>query len=173
MKPTHEGIEADPREGIFKANEKITPRRAKQAGKDGDKNLISPTEEIFGRYSAYDLINEKTGEIYIEAGDEVTPENLAKLDEAGVNRLELLDIDYVNTGPWIRNTLKADKAEDSDQALADIYRVMRPGEPPTRETAEALFEGLFFDPDRYDLSAVGRVKLNMRLALDAEDTVTT
>ena len=69
--------------------------------------------------------------------------------------------------------MKADKAEDRDQALADIYRVMRPGEPPTRETAEALFEGLFFDPDRYDLSAVGRVKLNMRLGLDAEDTITT
>jgi hypothetical protein len=85
----------------------------------------------------------------------------------------LLDIDHVNTGPWIRNTLKADKAEDRDQALSDIYRVMRPGEPPTRETAEALFGGLFFDPERYDLSAVGRVKLNMRLGLDVEDTVTT
>jgi DNA-directed RNA polymerase subunit beta len=85
----------------------------------------------------------------------------------------LLDIDHNNTGPWIRNTLKADKAEDRDQALSDIYRVMRPGEPPTRETAEALFGGLFFDPERYDLSAVGRVKLNMRLDLDAEDTVTT
>jgi DNA-directed RNA polymerase subunit beta len=86
---------------------------------------------------------------------------------------ELLDIDHVATGPWIRNTLKADKAEDRDHALADIYRVMRPGEPPTRETAEALFAGLFFDADRYDLSAVGRVKLNMRLGLNVEDTVTT
>src|SRR5205823_1263051 len=83
-------------------------------GKDGVKNLIIPTEEIFGRYSAYDLINEKTGEIYIEAGDEVSAENLQKLEEAGVKRLELLDIDYVNTGPWIRNTLKADKSEDGD-----------------------------------------------------------
>jgi DNA-directed RNA polymerase subunit beta len=173
QKPSHEVIDADKGKVVFKAGEKITPRRANQAAKDGLKNLIIPTEEIFGRYSAHDLINEKTGEIYIEAGDEVTPENLAKLDEAGVDRLELLDIDYVNTGPWIRNTLKADKAEDSDQALADIYRVMRPGEPPTRETADALFYGLFFDPERYDLSAVGRVKLNMRLGLEVEDTVTT
>ena len=147
--------EADPRPGdaetgeiVFKANEKITPRRANQAGKDGLKALVVPTEEIFGRYSAHDLINEKTGEIYIEAGDEVTPENLEKLDSAGVKTLELLDIDYVNTGPWIRNTLKADKNEDGDSALADIYRVMRPGEPPTRETADALFYGLFFDPER-------------------------
>ncbi|MFL6753398.1 MAG: DNA-directed RNA polymerase subunit beta, partial [Sphingomicrobium sp.] len=173
QKPNHDVIDADTGEVVFKANEKITPRRANQAVKDGLKNLIIPTEEIFGRYSAYDLINEKTGEIYIEAGDEVAPENLDKLDKAGVKTLELLDIDYVNTGPWIRNTLKADKNEDADSALADIYRVMRPGEPPTRETADALFYGLFFDPERYDLSAVGRVKLNMRLGLDAEDTVTT
>jgi DNA-directed RNA polymerase subunit beta len=173
QKPTHDVVDADTGEVVFKAGDKITPRRANQAAKDGLKNLIIPTEEIFGKFSAHDLINESTGEIYIEAGDEVTADNLAKLDAAGVERLELLDIDYVNTGPWIRNTLKADKAEDGDQALADIYRVMRPGEPPTRETADALFYGLFFDPERYDLSAVGRVKLNMRLGLDAEDTVTT
>jgi DNA-directed RNA polymerase subunit beta len=173
QKPNHDVVDADSGEIIFKAHEKITPRKANSAAKDGLKNLIIPTEEIFGRFSAYDLINEKTGEIYIEAGDEVSPENLEKLDKAGVDRLELLDIDYINTGPWIRNTLKADKSEDGDSALADIYRVMRPGEPPTRETADALFYGLFFDPERYDLSAVGRVKLNMRLGLDAEDTVTT
>src|SRR5213595_1504040 len=173
QKPMHEVVDADTGEIVFKSGEKIAPRRANQAAKDGLKSVLIPTEEIFGRYSAYDLINEKTGEIYIEAGDEVTIENLQKLDEAGVKTLELLDIDYVNTGPWIRNTLKADKAEDGDQALSDIYRVMRPGEPPTRETADALFYGLFFDPERYDLSAVGRVKLNMRLGLDVEDTVTT
>jgi len=173
QKPTHDVVDADTGEVVFKLGEKVTPRRANQAAKDGLKNLIIPTEEMFGRFSAFDLINEKTGEIYIEAGDEVTAENLEKLDQAKVDRLELLDIDYTNTGPWMRNTLKADKAEDADQALSDIYRVMRPGEPPTRETADALFYGLFFDPERYDLSAVGRVKLNMRLGLDAEDTVTT
>ncbi len=173
IKPIHDIADAKTGEIVFKANEKITPRRANQAAKDGLKNLVIPTEEIFGRFSAHDLINEKTGEIYIEAGDEVSEENLEKLDKAGIKTLQLLDIDYVNTGPWIRNTLKADKSEDQDSALSDIYRVMRPGEPPTRETADALFYGLFFDPERYDLSAVGRVKLNMRLGLDAEDTVTT
>ena len=140
------------------------PRAANKADKDGLKELLIPTEEIFGRYSAHDLIDEKHRRIYIEAGDEVSPENLDMLDKAGIDQLELLDIDHITTGPWIRNTLKADKSPDRDHALADIYRVMRPGEPPTRETAEALFEGLFFDADRYDLSAVGRVKLNMRLA---------
>ena len=173
QKPTFDIVDAKSGEVIFAAGTKISPRAANKAEKDGLAELLIPTEEIFGRYSARDLINESTGRIYIEAGDEVTPENLDALDKAGIDQIELLDIDHVNTGPWIRNTLKADKAPDRDHALADIYRVMRPGEPPTRETAEALFDGLFFDPDRYDLSAVGRVKLNMRLALECEDTVTT
>ena len=172
-KPAFDIVDAKTGEVVFAAGHKISPRLANKAAKDGLETLLIPTEEIFGRYSAYDLINESTGEIYIEAGDEVTAENLEKMDAAGIDKLVLLDIDHNNTGPWIRNTLKADKAEDRDQALSDIYRVMRPGEPPTRETAEALFGGLFFDPERYDLSAVGRVKLNMRLGLDAEDTVTT
>ena len=173
VKPVFDIANAESGEVVFPASQKITPRAANKAGKDGLTTLLIPTEEIFGRYSAYDLVNDATGEIYIEAGDEVTAENLELLDKAGIDRIELLDIDHVNTGAWMRNTLKADKAEDRDQALSDIYRVMRPGEPPTRETAEALFAGLFFDPERYDLSAVGRVKLNMRLGLDAEDTITT
>ncbi|HEY5722327.1 MAG TPA: DNA-directed RNA polymerase subunit beta [Allosphingosinicella sp.] len=173
QKPTFDVAEAKTGEVMFPAGQKISPRLANKAAKDGLKELLIPTEEIFGRYSAYDLVNDKTGEIYVEAGDEISPENLESLDKAGIDRIDLLDIDHVNVGAWIRNTLKADKAEDRDQALSDIYRVMRPGEPPTRETAEALFAGLFFDPERYDLSAVGRVKLNMRLDLDVEDTVTT
>jgi len=172
-KPSFDIVDAKSGEVIFPAGQKISPRAANKAQKDGLETLLIPTEEIFGRYSAFDLINEKTGEIYIEAGDEVSAENLEKLDKAGIEKLELLDIDHISTGPWIRNTLAADKAEERQQALADIYRVMRPGEPPTLETAESLFAGLFFDPERYDLSAVGRVKLNMRLDLDAEDTVTT
>ncbi len=173
VKPTFDLIDASSGEVVFAAGQKITPRSANKAGKDGLQTLLIPTEEIYGRYSAYDLINEGTGEIYVEAGDEIGPDNLEKLDKAGIDRIELLDIDHVTTGPWIRNTLKADKAEEREQALSDIYRVMRPGEPPTLETAESLFAGLFFDPDRYDLSAVGRVKLNMRLELDAPDTHTT
>ena len=173
VKPQFDIVDAKSGEVVFGLGQKISPRAANKAGKDGLSDLLIPTEEIFGRYSAYDLINETTGEIYVEAGDEITAENLEKLDAAGIERLELLDIDHVSTGPWIRNTLKADKAEEREQALSDIYRVMRPGEPPTLETAESLFGGLFFDPDRYDLSAVGRVKLNMRLGLDVEDTVTT
>jgi DNA-directed RNA polymerase subunit beta len=172
-KPMFDIVDAKSGEVVFAAGQKISPRAANKAAKDGLETLLIPTEEIFGRYSGYDLINEATGEIYIEAGDEVSAENLEKLDKAGIDRIELLDIDHIATGPWIRNTLKVDKAEERQQALSDIYRVMRPGEPPTLETAESLFAGLFFDPERYDLSAVGRVKLNMRLGLDTPDTVTT
>ena len=173
QKPLYDVANAATGEVVFPAGAKVTPRAANKAAKDGLERLLIPTEEIYGRYAAHDLINEKTGAIHVEAGDELDAELLEKLDAAGITSIELLDIDHVNVGPWIRNTIKADKAEERDQALADIYRVMRPGEPPTRETADALFAGLFFDADRYDLSAVGRVKLNMRLALDAEDTVTT
>jgi DNA-directed RNA polymerase subunit beta len=172
-KPAFDIVDGKSGEVIFPAGQKISPRAANKAQKDGLEELLIPTEEIFGRYAGKDVINEQTGRIYVEAGDEISPDNLDALDKAGIDHLELLDIDHVNTGPWIRNTLKADKAENRDMGLEAIYKVMRPGEPPTKETAEALFDGLFFDADRYDLSAVGRVKLNMRLGLDAEDTVTT
>jgi DNA-directed RNA polymerase subunit beta len=173
QKPNFDVVNGDTGEVVFPAGTKISPRAANKAAKDGLKSLLIPTEEIYGRYSAFDLIDESTGRIYIEAGDEVTPENFEKLDASGFDHIDLLDIDHISTGAWMRNTLKADKVEERDHALSEIYRVMRPGEPPTKETAEALFAGLFFDPERYDLSAVGRVKLNMRLELDAEDTVTT
>ena len=93
--------------------------------------------------------------------------------DAGFDELPILDIDHVTVGAYIRNTLAVDKNESREDALFDIYRVMRPGEPPTVETAEAMFKSLFFDSERYDLSAVGRVKMNMRLELEAEDTVRT
>ncbi len=173
QKPAFALVDAKTGEEVFAANQKISPRAANKAAKDGLKNLLLPTEEVVSRYAARDLIDESTGRIYVEAGDEITLEHVETFDNAGIDKLELLDIDEINTGPWIRNTLKADKAENRDEGLEAIYKVMRPGEPPTKETAEALFEGLFFDGERYDLSAVGRVKLNMRLGLDAEDTVTT
>jgi DNA-directed RNA polymerase subunit beta len=173
QKPAFDIVDASSGEVVFASGQKISPRAANKAAKDGLETLLIPTEEVLGRYAAHDLIDESTGRIYVEAGDELTSEHLDVLDQAGIDRIELLDIDHVTTGPWIRNTLQVDKAENREEGLEAIYKVMRPGEPPTKETAEALFEGLFFDGDRYDLSAVGRVKLNMRLDLDAEDTVTT
>ncbi|WP_398400276.1 DNA-directed RNA polymerase subunit beta [Sandaracinobacteroides saxicola] len=177
VKPAFDVVNAETGELLFAEGQKITPRAAKKAQTDGVRTLMVPNDEILGRYAAFDLINEKTGEIYIESGEEVSQEALDKLDAAGFSHLELLDIDHVNVGPWMRTTLMVDKARNADvprdQALSDIYRVMRPGEPPTRETAEALFGGLFFDAERYDLSDVGRVKMNMRLGLDAPDDLRT
>src|SRR5215212_9408001 len=131
------------------------------------------SERMKGFKAGVDLIDADSGEIYAEAGDEISDKMLKGLDEAGLTEVPVLDIDHVNVGPYIRNTLAVDKASSREDALFDIYRVMRPGEPPTLETAEAMFHSLFFDPERYDLSAVGRVKMNMRLDLDAADTVRT
>jgi len=110
QKPAFPLIDAKTGEEVFAAGQKISPRAANKAAKDGLETLLLPTEEIFGRYASRDLIDEKTGRIYIEAGDEVSAENLEVLDAAGVDVMELLDIDHVTTGPWIRNTLKVDKA---------------------------------------------------------------
>ena len=128
-------------------------------------------QELVGHYIAEDLVNPKTGEIYAEAGEEITEKTLKALNEAGYKELPLLDIDHVNVGAYIRNTLTVDKNMTREDALFDIYRVMRPGEPPTLDTAQSMFNSLFFDSERYDLSAVGRVKMNMRLDLDAPDTM--
>ena len=171
IKPTVDLIDAKTKAVVVEAGTKITPRLAKKIAEDGTKELLVRDEDLFGRYIADELVNEKTGEIFAEAGDEIDEKVLKTLKEAGYTKLNLLDIDHINTGAYIRNTLKADKVESYEQALIEIYRVMRPGEPPTRESAEALFNGLFFDSERYDLSAVGRVKMNMRLELDVPDTM--
>ena len=153
------------------AGTKMTPRLLRQLEEKGLEEVVVPDEELIGRYIACDLINSKTGEIYAEAGDEITIQAMETLNESGIDDIPTLAIDHVNVGPYIRNTLKVDKNSSREEALIDIYRVMRPGEPPTLETAEALFQGLFFDNERYDLSAVGRAKLNARLGFQTEDTL--
>ncbi len=156
---------------VLEAGAKITVRGLRKLQEEGVKNIAFDQDELIGRFSALDMVNPETGEIYVEAGDELTADNLAMLLEAGFNEIEVLNIDGINVGPYIRNTLAVDKNHGREQALIDIYRVMRPGEPPTLDTAETLFGQLFFDPERYDLSAVGRVKMNMRMGLDAPDTM--
>ena len=164
-------VDADSGKVVIEAGKKLTVRQARQLAEKGLKALRMSDEELIGNYVAEDLINPKTGEIYMEAGEEITEKNLKVLIEAGYKELPLLDIDHVNVGGYIRNTLAVDKNMTREDALFDIYRVMRPGEPPTVDTAVAMFNSLFFDSERYDLSAVGRVKMNMRLDLDAPDTM--
>ncbi|MDR3500443.1 MAG: DNA-directed RNA polymerase subunit beta, partial [Parvibaculum sp.] len=171
VKPERDLIDAKTGKVVVEAGKKMTPRLSRKLAEDGLKELLVQNEDLIGRYLADEIVNMETGEIFAEAGDEVTQKLIETLIEAGYKELATLDIDHVNTGAFIRNTLAVDKCTNRDQALIDVYRVMRPGEPPTPETAEALFQSLFFDSERYDLSAVGRVKMNMRLNLDAEDTV--
>ncbi len=183
-RPTYDLVDAASGEVIASAGEKVTPRTVKKLIDDGKvKNLLVPFRQIVGKFVARDIINEETGAIYVEAGDELTLEmdkdgeiiggTLRELMDAGVTTIPVLDIDNINVGPYIRNTMASDKNMSRETALMDIYRVMRPGEPPTVDAASNLFDTLFFDSERYDLSAVGRVKMNMRLDLDAEDTQRT
>ncbi len=156
---------------VAEAGSKITPRLAKKLAGKGLKQVLVSSQELVGVYAGQDLINEETGEIIVEAGDELNDENLERLEETRLGELPVLDIDHVTIGAHIRNTLRADKNKTREGALIDVYRVMRPGEPPTAETAENLFRSLFFDSERYDLSAVGRVKLAARLGLEGDDSL--
>ncbi len=171
--PTADLVNAKTGEVVVKAGEKITARRARELAENGLSEILVSSEELAGRYLAEDIVDMKTGRIYGEAGDELEADLLAELKDQKIKQFDILDIDHVSVGAFMRNTLKLDKASNREEALMDIYRVMRPGEPPTLEAGETLFHSLFFDPERYDLSAVGRVKMNMRLDLDAEDTVRT
>jgi DNA-directed RNA polymerase subunit beta len=171
QKPDFDLVDADSGEVVVEAGKKITPRLVKKLESGGVEGILVPEEMILGQFAADDIINENTGAIYVEAGDELSEEILETLSSTGLDEIRVLNVDDAATGVFLRNTLKADKVETLDGALAEIYKVMRPGEPPTKETAEALFYSLFFDAERYDLSDVGRVKMNMRLNLDCEDTV--
>jgi DNA-directed RNA polymerase subunit beta len=170
-KAVNDLVDADSGKVVLEAGKKLTVRQARQLSEKGLRALRMTDSELLGRYLAEDLVNPGTGEIYAEAGEEITEKNLKILNEAGYKELPLLDIDHVNVGAYIRNTLAVDKNMTREDALFDIYRVMRPGEPPTIDTAQNMFNSLFFDAERYDLSAVGRVKMNMRLDLDAPDTM--
>ena len=149
---------------VAEAGAKVTTRLAKKLQDGGLKQVLVTLDDLIGRYAASDLINEATGEIFVEAGDELTAETVEQIEAAKISAIPTLAIDHVNVGPYIRNSFSGDRNRTREEALIDIYRVMRPGEPPTLDTAEALFQGLFFDNERYDLSAVGRVKMNSRLS---------
>ncbi len=163
---------------------RITKKMVKGFEEQG-KNLeiAVASDRIAGRFIGQDMIDEETGIVLAEAGDELTSifdENgnpsgglLRRLLDEEFDELSLLEIDHLSVGPYIRNTMVLDKCYDRKTGLLEIYRSLRPGEPPTPENAEALFDQLFSDSERYDLSAVGRAKLNMRLGLDEGETVRT
>ncbi len=153
--------------------------RWKQAGRLLD--FETSTTNIIGRFIARDLIDEENGVVLAEAGDEITGsadanENpvdglLKTLIDHGYTEIPVLDIDYVNVGPYMRDTMVLDRSYNRETGLLEVYRVIRPGDPPVLENALELFNQMLHDPERYDLSAVGRVKMNERLALDVSDSV--
>ena len=162
-------VDAKTGDVLIEAGQKITPRKAKKLVEDGLEAYLVEDSSLVGTYLAKDVIEDTTGAVVFEAGHELSEDDIARFHDEGIKELPILAIDHVNTGAYIRNTLLADKCDTREEALIDIYRVMRPGEPPTVESAEALFDSLFFDPERYDLSAVGRVKMNARLDIDQDD----
>jgi len=160
-------------ETVWEKGKKLTPRSAQKLADEGLEFYKVSPDQLFGKFLATAVINPKTGEIIADAGAELNEEVLTNISAAKVGKIKVLYIDNVNVGPYIRNTLEADKNHNREEALLDIYRVMRPGEPPTYETADQLFRSLFFDNDRYDLSSVGRVKMNVALDISFEDAPDT
>ena len=155
-------------EVIVEKGRRVTARHIRQLEKGKVTSLEVTSEYILGRALAKDIADPKTGELLLECNTELTEECLAKLSEAGIKEIETLYTNDLDCGPFISDTLRTDPSRTQLEALVEIYRMMRPGEPPTKESAENLFFNLFFNLERYDLSAVGRMKFNRRLDRDDE-----
>jgi DNA-directed RNA polymerase subunit beta len=165
---------------VVEQGRRVTARHIRELEEANVSELEIPLEYLFGRALAKNVVDESTGEVIVECNTELTEDVLTKLAEAGVEEIETLYTNELDCGPFISDTLRLDTTRNELEALVEIYRMMRPGEPPTKESAENLFQNLFFSADRYDLSAVGRMKFNRRLGradvtgsgvLDREDIV--
>jgi len=162
-------VDADKGEEIAAAGKRMTKRTLKKLTEAGVEWIEQAPEELLGRFVHKELVDKSTGEVLVEAGSEITEAIVEKLKEAGVKDFTVCLIDHQNIGSYICNTLAIDKTNSPEEALMEIYRIMRPGEPPTKEASEKLFENLFSNDSRYDLSDVGRMKANARLGFDDLD----
>jgi len=151
---------------LVEEGKRITARHVRELEKSGLRRLDVPNEYLIGQTTAKDFLDQETGEILVPCNTEIDEESLEILIESGVSTLETLYTNDLDCGPFISHTLRVDPSRNRMEALVEIYRMMRPGEPPTKESAENLFKNLFFSSDRYDLSAVGRMKFNRRLGLE-------
>jgi DNA-directed RNA polymerase subunit beta len=165
-------VDADSGSVVLEAGQKITPKLAQKFAKDGLINVLVTDDQLIGKYLAEEIQDNTTGEVIAVIGSEINSEMLSAFATLKITHVRVLTIN-AQTGAYIRNTLFADKNQDQGHALMDIFRVLRPGEPPTVDTGKALFDSLFFDDSRYDLSEVGRIKLNARLNLKVEEDKTT
>ncbi len=165
----------DSREILVKKNRKFTKLAIKKLKDSNIERLPVEFSELVGKVAAHDVIDEATGEVVLQCSEEVTEAKLDELREHGTAQFKILFIDNLNVGSYLRDTLIADKLQTTEEAIMEIYRRLRPGDPPTIETAQNLFNNLFFNPERYDLSKVGRLKLNYKFKLDEalDNTVLT
>ncbi len=153
---------------LAKYGEKFNSLTAKNIKKESIKKLFVDDESIEGNYLSKDIFDPNSGIIYFEAGDEITKNVISFLNEKKINNIDILNINSDKQGTYIRDTFFADKNKNRNDAITEIYKILRPGEPPTLEAADKLFRSLFFDRERYDLSPVGRLKINTRLGTDAD-----
>ncbi|TRO79181.1 DNA-directed RNA polymerase subunit beta [Trichloromonas acetexigens] len=153
-------------EVIVKANRKFTKAAVKKITEKQIEFIQIAQEDVICKITSTDIVDTNTGEVVIECNEEITVERLDKLRELGINEFKVLFIDNLYVGPYLRETLLQDKIATTEEAMIEIYRRLRPGDPPTVRSAKALFESLFFNAERYDLSAVGRLKLNYKLGLE-------
>ncbi|HID44695.1 MAG TPA: DNA-directed RNA polymerase subunit beta, partial [Chromatiaceae bacterium] len=151
------------RKVIVEAGKRITARHIRAMEKEGVSQLEVPAEYLVGKTLAHDLVDPETGELLAAANDEITEEMVTAIQEKGIKELKTLFTNDLDHGPYISETLRLDPTSTRLEAQVEIYRMMRPGEPPTKEAAQNLFHNLFFTDERYDLSAVGRMKFNRRL----------
>jgi DNA-directed RNA polymerase subunit beta len=156
-------------EVLVESGRRVTARHIRELQKAGVERLVVPDDFLIGRTLAHSQIDTETGEVIAEANTEITEELLVLLREKGITQLETLFVNDLDHGPYLSETLRIDHTTNELEAQVEIYRMMRPGEPPTKEAAQNLFHNLFFTPDRYDLSAVGRMKFNRRLSREATE----
>jgi DNA-directed RNA polymerase subunit beta len=151
---------------LVKKNRKFTKSAIRKLQEEGVDVLPIDLDELVGKVSAKDVIDDSTGEVLLQCNEELSEAKLDELRERGVERVEVLFIDNLNVGPYLRNTLLTDKLQGPDEAVMEIYRRLRPGDQPALDSAQTLFQNLFFNAERYDLSRVGRLKLNYKFRID-------
>ena len=157
---------------VLKMGSKINFMIAKKLFDEGLKNILFTSDYFLGKYVKNDLLNQSQNEVFLKSASPIKQEDFDKILEYNIRTLEITDIDPINKGPYLIDTLNIDKNNSKEEAINDIYKVLRPGEPPSFEIANEIFNNLFFKSDRYDLSDVGRVKLNNKLQLQCSDKIT-
>ena len=172
QRATVEVIAADG-EVLVKANRKFTKAAIRKLEENKLEFIEVPEEEVVGKIASVDIVDESTGEVLVECNEELSAAKLEELAKRGINTFKVLFIDHLFVGPYLRDTLLQDKVNSPEEAKVEIYRRLRPGDPPTLKSSDALFSSLFFNEERYDLSTVGRLKLNHKLGLKLPLEVTT